>query len=102
MRGLIFVAMILGACTAQPQPKYTWTKAGFTLAQYDVNLYGCERDTRQCGSFGGSYVGAVQFYQRCLSAHGYHQIVDHGDPSQQVVVGKTILDGTGRYLGEIN
>jgi len=51
-----------------------WVKPGATQADYNRDSYGCEKDARQSGYFGGGLIGAVnmeQFEERCMVAHGW-------------------------------
>lgn len=51
-----------------------WRKAGATQQDYNVDSYGCERDARQSGYFGGGLAGALNmrdFFNRCMVAHGW-------------------------------
>lgn len=71
--GVVLVG--LGAC-ATGQLAAKWYKAGSTAADYQKDSYDCERDTRAGAvSFGGGLVGSVgaqNFYDRCMQAHGYY------------------------------
>jgi hypothetical protein len=54
-----------------------WDKPGATQQDFATDSYGCERDARQSGYFGGGIIGAINFqnfYERCLVARGYRKI----------------------------
>jgi hypothetical protein len=51
-----------------------WVKTGATQQDFDRESYGCEKDARQSGYFGGGLVGQInlqEFINRCMVAHGW-------------------------------
>lgn len=51
-----------------------WDKPDATQADLRMDAYGCEKDARQSGYFGGGLAGALnmrEFFKKCMMAHGY-------------------------------
>jgi hypothetical protein len=66
----ILIATILLAGCGQN----VWLKPGATAQDFNVDSYGCEKDARQSGYFGGGIVGQINFDEfegRCTRAHGW-------------------------------
>jgi hypothetical protein len=73
MRLALVLLLLATACG----PKL-WTKPGFSFEEWNRDRYECERDVRQSGYYGGGLIGAINaqgFYDRCLSGHGYTQVM---------------------------
>jgi hypothetical protein len=68
---IVLVLSVLAGCA-----KTYWTKPGLTPAEWNLDIYECERDMRQSGYFGGGFIGIMNaraFKDRCLVAKGYYK-----------------------------
>ena len=71
------LATALAMCLAGCGHRNVWVKPGATQADFNVDRYSCEKDTRQSGYFGTGLVGAINmknFYDSCMVAHGWHLV----------------------------
>ena len=63
------LALLFASCTPT-----VWEKPGAGQADFNQDSYECERDVRQSRT-GTGLLGTLDargFYNRCMSAHGYH------------------------------
>lgn len=73
MQRVIVVALITLGLTGCAKPMI-WNKPGGTQQDFATDQYGCEKDARQSGYFGGGIAGTInmqEFFKRCMVAHGY-------------------------------
>jgi hypothetical protein len=73
--GALLIAGLFSVAVAGCAKTY-WTKPGLTPAEWNRDIYECERDMRQSGYFGTGLVGhwnADAFQERCLIAKGYYK-----------------------------
>lgn len=75
---LLAAALAVTGCAAE-RPT-TWLKADATQQQFALDAYNCQKDARAAGPYTedllhmpGAKSGAEQFFELCMSAHGYAQ-----------------------------
>ena len=72
----IFAAMIIACSLSGCVHTAIYYKAGASQQQFTEDKYGCEKDARQSGYYGGGIVGAMNmrsFFAQCMNAHGWYE-----------------------------